>query len=454
MISVIIPTLNEESTIGSIVSLVIGNPKVSEIVVVDDKSEDNTVEEARKAGAYVIISEKRGKGTSMKDGLLVTKNDIIIYLDGDVENYPFDIIDKLVAPIIDGQADFVKSTFEREFGRVTELVAKPLISILFPELYKFSQPLSGMIAAHKEFLRKINMEDDYGVDVGMLIDMYKLGARIVEVNIGKIKHKTKQWRQLIPMAREVARAILKRAPGLNLDSLETIDIISVQMEAAVRDILANMKKMIIFDMDNTILLGRFVVEAAKTFGFYNELIDITTKNSESFLITKSIAKLFKGFSITQLIELLKKIPVVEDAVEIVSVLKKRGYIVGIITDSYDCIANQVKNKIGADFVLANKLEFWDGVATGEVKIPSFFIKTEKSFCNHMICKTNAMIYIAEQYNIPVSSVIAVGDSDKDVCMVRSAGVGVSFCSDNKTLNLLADKIINTKTFRPLLEFAL
>lgn len=453
MITVIIPTLNEEATIGRVIELVKKDPNVSEIIIVDDKSIDNTVEEAKRAGAYIITSTKLGKGASMRDGLLIAKNDIIVYLDGDVENYRQDTIQKLTAPIINGQADFVKSTFEREAGRVTELVARPLLTILFPELSKFSQPLSGMIGGRKEYFRKITIENGYGVDVGILIDMYKIGARILEVNIGEIKHKTKQWRQLIPMAKEVSQSILKRATNLNLDSLETINIIRDQMEFVVKETLSTIKKMVIFDMDNTILIGKFVEESSKLLGFQKELIDIVTKNNEPFMITKSIAKLFKGFNIGQLISLLDRIPIVDDAVEVVGELKKRGYIIGIISDSYDCVAGHIKNKIGADFSLANELEFSNSIATGEVKIPSFFLRSEKSLCNHMICKSNAMVYVSEQHQIPVSSVIAIGDSENDICMVKVSGIGVSFCSDNKTLNLVADKIIDKKSFKPILEFA-
>lgn len=454
MISVIIPALNEQTTIGKVIEIIRKDVKVSEIIVVDDKSIDNTVEEARKAGAYVLTSTKLGKGASMRDGLLIAKNDIVVYLDADVEGYASDIIDKLTTPILNNEADFVKSTFERKAGRVTELVAKPLLAILFPELSKFTQPLSGMIAGRKEFFQKVTFEDGYGVDIGILIDMYKMGARIKEVNIGSITHKSKQWKQLVPMAREVSQAILKRITNLNLETLETINIITDQLEIAIKKVLPALKKMIIFDMDDTILLGRFVEEAAKMFGFQKELIDTVSNNNEPFFITKSIGKLFKGLNIKQLIDVVEKIPCVGDAVEVVGELKNRGYIVGIISDSYDCIAGHIKNKIGADFCLANELEFSNSVATGEVKIPSFFLRYEKSFCNHIICKNNAMLHIANKYNMPLESVVAVGNGVNDICMVKTAGIGVSFCSDNKMLNLVADKIIEKKSFKPLLEFAL
>lgn len=456
-ISVIIPTLNEEKTIGPVVRLVKKQKSVSEVIVVDDKSFDRTVEEAKNAGAQVILSTKIGKGASMRDGLLLAKNDIIAYLDGDVENYAADIVGKLTAPIVRNQADFVKSTFMRKAGRVTELVAKPLLTILFPQVAHFTQPLSGAIAGRKNFFEKIKFEDDYGVDVGILLDMHLLGARMAEVNVGEIQHKMKPWHQLSKMSREVAKAILSRATNqafANLDSLEEINIIRDQMEYAIKETLLTYKKMIIFDNDNTILMGRFIDLAAKKFGFENQLAEIRAKNQNLFLTTKQITQLLKGKNVAELLAVAEMVPIVPDTVEVVKELKKRGYIVGIISDGYDVVVNHIKNKIGADFALTNELEFSQSVATGEVKIPSFFIKNEKSPCEHNYCKSNALLHIAQQYAIPHSNIVAVGDSQFDICMVKMAGVGVAFCSPNPVLNSVADQQIDVKSFRPLLEFAM
>ena len=134
-------------------------------------------------------------------------------------------------------------------------------------------------------------------------------------------------------------------------------------------------------------------------------------------------------------------------------LKKRGYIVGIITHSYDCVATHIKNKIGADFALAYELEFSNSIATGEVKMPSFFIHNDKSKCAHEMCKTNALINIAEKYNINRQNIIAVGDGEQDLCMIKYAGIGVSFRSKNQELNFIADKTIKNKSFKSLLSFA-
>ncbi|MDD5063649.1 MAG: HAD-IB family phosphatase [Phycisphaerae bacterium] len=455
-VSVIIPVLNEESTIAAVVKIAKNCSRVDEIIVVDDHSVDSSVAQAKAAGASVITSTKQGKGISMLEGLLISKNPIVVFLDSDIDSYAADVIDKMTRPIIDGRADFVKSTFEREAGRVTELVAKPLLSLLFPEADKFEQPLSGVIAGKREFFEKIKFEERYGADIGILIDMIQIGARATEVNIGFITHKTKQLHQLGKMSNEVTAAILKRAknlPSYNLDTLETTSFILDQMEFAVRQNLMPLNKMAIFDMDNTLLMGRFIDKVANKFNLNKALSDIITANQESFLIAKLIARLLKGLKISQLIETLDEIYLVPDAVEVIAELKSRGYIVGIVSDSYEFTAQHIRNKVGADFAIANELEFSDGVATGEIKILSYYARTDKSLCNHNFCKSNAMLHLSEKYDIPLSNMIAVGDSDYDACMVKHAGLGVAFCSNSRILNTVADKVIDSRSFESILDFA-
>ena len=213
MITVVIPALNEEKTIDAVVKFCRQHSHVSEIIVVDDNSEDNTATEAENAGAKVLVSYKRGKGISMKEGIAAATNEIIVFLDADIENYPKATIPLLTQPLLNGGYDFVKSTFLRNAGRVTEIMAKPLLSIFYPDLLSFSQPLSGMIAGRKSFFNKIDFFNDYGVDIGILIDMYLMQARMKEVNIGYIENKSKAWTALGKMSMEVASCLLYTSPS-------------------------------------------------------------------------------------------------------------------------------------------------------------------------------------------------------------------------------------------------
>jgi glucosyl-3-phosphoglycerate synthase len=218
MITVIIPALNEESTIGNVVRFATSHLLVTEVVVVDDRSNDNTASEAARAGASVITSARRGKGISMSEGIKEATNEIIVFLDGDIDPYPEETITRLAGPVIRDEADFIKATFSRNAGRVTELLAKPLLTLLYPELSGFSQPLSGMIAGRKKMFGQIDFLHDYGVDIGILIDMFLLGARIEEADIGYIQNKSRPWHSLAKMSTEVAGAILQKSLTYRIDT--------------------------------------------------------------------------------------------------------------------------------------------------------------------------------------------------------------------------------------------
>ena len=187
-ITVVIPVLNESRTVATVVKFALRDRRVGEVLVIDDGSIDGTDELAEGAGARVVTSSLLGKGASMEDGLQAAKHDLILYLDGDLRGLRRDLIQRMTQPLIDGEADFVKARFARSGGRGTVLTAKPLLRTYFPELTNFAQPLGGIIAVRRSLLQQLRFENDYGVDVGLLIDAAAARARIIEVDIGQIKH--------------------------------------------------------------------------------------------------------------------------------------------------------------------------------------------------------------------------------------------------------------------------
>lgn len=452
MISVIIPALNEEKTIGHVVRLAKNSPNVSEVIVVDDKSLDSTIEEAQKAGADIITSTRLGKGASMKDGVLYANNNILVFLDADITTYPANIIHLLTVSIINDKAEFCKSYFSRQAGRVTELVARPLLSILYPDFPTFLQPLSGMIAGKKELFKMISFEEGYGVDIGILIDMHQMGARIKEVNIGHIENAMHPLEELGRMSREVATVILKKSKirgRANFETLEHIQMIREQMEFAIRESSRKLKKIAIFDMDNTLLRQSFIYTAAEKFGFKQELVEIISSQPNPFIRTKQIARLLKGKNISDLLKLADEIPVTDNTQAAIEMLKENGFILGLMSDSYDCITNHMKNRFSFDFSLANELEFSKSIATGEIKIPSFYLAHQGSICNHEYCKTHALTHICNKLSVPISDTLAIGDSENDVCIIKKAGIGISFCSTNSLVDTVADFVIKVPDFNLL-----
>lgn len=210
-VSVIIPAYNEENTVAKVVEVVKKARCVDEIIVVNDGSSDNTADEASKAGAIVITHEvNKGKGQALYTGYMNAECDIIAFIDADIHNLTSNKVESMIKPILNGETDITKTKFARESGRVTELTAKPLLNFFFPEI-SFEQPLSGQFAARREILKKIRFEEDYGVDVGIVIDADVLGISILEVDIGAIEHDMSPLSDLNIMANEVVRTIMSRA---------------------------------------------------------------------------------------------------------------------------------------------------------------------------------------------------------------------------------------------------
>ncbi|MBS1668686.1 MAG: glycosyltransferase [Bacteroidetes bacterium] len=455
MISVVIPALNEEKTIRQVIAQAKRNALVSEIIIVDDQSIDNTVVEAQKENVKVITSTQLGKGSSMQEGMMAAKNELVVFLDADIPNYDADIVEKLTLPLINDEADFVKSYFDRQAGRVTEILVKPLLEFFFPHLLRFKQPLSGMIAGKKSFFQKVEFENDYGVDIGLLIDMHQVNARIKEVCIGEIENDMQPLVALSRMAKQVAQAIFKRVnifSGKNEEAdKEELQRMSVQIELAMKKLGNSCKKMIVFGMDNTLLRGDFIQQAAKSFGFEKELADLRSKEKNDYLRTKKIARLLEGRAMSDMVNIVESIPLIGGAVHVIRELQLRGYMCGIVSDGYSLISHHIKTILGLDFALSHELEMVQNKASGEVRVSSYFLKNNFSRCKHDLCNANMFIYILNRFGIHSADAVAVGGDITDLCMLRLAGTGIALNANNKRVEEVANFAIKDESLKPLLE---
>lgn len=217
------------------------------------------------------------------------------------------------------------------------------------------------------------------------------------------------------------------------------------------EILNGKRKMMIFDMDNTILQQSFIHTAARQFGFYDELNAIVAEKLDDVPRTRKIALLMKGRTRQEITSVVAGIPMVEDALEVMNGLRAKGYTIGIISDSYDCVTGYVSEQLSMDFSCSNELVFAMGVTTGEVVIPQAFLHQPGSICSHIYCKTNVMHHVMGVYGFTIDQVVAVGDGPNDVCMISKAGHGVAFNPRTALLTEVADQELNQQSFRPLLE---
>lgn len=446
-VTVVIPVLNESKSVVRIVKFVKKQPFVGEVIVVDDGSIDGTDELAQSAGATVITSSLLGKGASMEDGLQAAKFDLILYLDGDLRSLRRDLVHLMTQPLFNGTADFVKARFSRNGGRVTILTAKPLLQTYFPELAVFSQPLGGIIAGRKDLLKKLRFENDYGVDIGLLIDAAAVRGRIVEVDIGEIKHDSQSLEALGEMAIQVARTILERAAEWGRLRASRLKLAKEQDRVRRADfhhainMLRGAERIALVDMDGTLLNGRFVLELAYKTGRMEQLNPLLDNHTlDAVTRSKRIAAIFKGLPKEKFIQVARAIPLMPGAVETVVGLRKAGYLVGIVTDSYRLAAETVRKRVFADFSISHVMRFNGDKSVGKITFAPAMIHSN-GCRDHCLCKLNVLRHLQDEAGVRSNNIIAVGDSDNDVCLLRAAGTSIAFQPKSASVQQAAKHII-------------
>tara|TARA_B100000989_G_C19489050_1_gene448893 strand:+ start:210 stop:1280 length:1071 start_codon:yes stop_codon:yes gene_type:complete len=241
-IAIVMPTLNEETTVGSIIENIINtmnkdNIIIDEFVLIDGGSKDNTIPIIEKlVKKYNIlklvhekdiltnITSKKGKGNQLWKGLYCSKSDIILYCDSDLKNFDVQMIYGMIGPLLMENIMFIKGFYERplvidknikksnEGGRVTELCARPILNLFYPELSGFIQPLGGEYGGYRDILENVHYMTGYGVEVNILIEIYeKYGINIMgQVDLLKREHRHQNTNALSKMSFIIMNTILQR----------------------------------------------------------------------------------------------------------------------------------------------------------------------------------------------------------------------------------------------------
>lgn len=424
--SVIIPALDEAGGIADVVRHALADPATAEVIVVDDSSIDETAGLARQAGAQVVTSAMLGKGASMRDGLAVARCELAVYLDGDLRSLRANIVTDLCRPLMRGDADFVKARFGRSGGRVTELTAKPMLKVFFPELAHFAQPLGGLIAARTSLLKAVRFEDGYGVDVGLLIDAHRSGARLCEVDIGTLEHDSQPLLDLTAMANEVSRVIYTRARAagrLHMGQIAAMYETQRQATATLDYILTRRRgrtRLMLLDMDGTITPERYVVELARVTGRESALARLLDGGDDAATRSEGIAALFKFVHREQFERVAHALPIRPGVVACVNRLRRAGFMVGVVSDSYFVAAEIVRRRVFADFALAHTLQFDDDACNGELRLNPAFAPLRPGRGTSP-CKGNVVPRFRQDEAKPaIEAIWAVGDNLNDLEMLREA----------------------------------
>lgn len=378
--TVVIPALNEARRIAEVVAYAMSDAATAEVIVVDDSSTDDTVQLASAAGARVIRSSMLGKGASMRDGLEASSKDVLVYLDGDLTGLRPGIVTDLCRPIVEGRADFVKAKFGRGGGRVTELTAKPMLRVFFPELAPLDQPLGGLIAARKTLLWPLDFEDGYGVDIGLVVDAHRAGARLLEVDIGSLEHDSQPLLDLTVMANEVARVIYSRARTagrLHVEQITTMYESQRQATASIDYILGRRRgrtHLILLELDGVITPHSFIESLAQSTGVLDRLRTLqATAQLDSAAFGVEAAPLFRFVHRRQFEALAHELPLREGVVEWVNRQRRAGALVGVVSNGYFVAAEILRRRVFADFAIAHTLQFVGDVCTGECRVNTAFL---------------------------------------------------------------------------------
>jgi len=242
-ISLCIPTLNEETTIGKEIILFRSElmkrfPLLDEIAVIDSGSTDNTREVAGSFGADVYLADdilpslesKKGKGENLWKAIYQLKGDIIVYIDADIKNIHPRFAYGLIAPLVyRKEIKYVKAFYDRPLafsqgirpsggGRVTEILIRPLFSLFFPELTGLIQPLSGEYAVRRDVLEQIPFPIGYGVETSHLLDVYqKWGLKaFAQTDLDQRVHRNQDTRSLGKMSFGILQTFFSRLHALGI----------------------------------------------------------------------------------------------------------------------------------------------------------------------------------------------------------------------------------------------
>jgi glucosyl-3-phosphoglycerate synthase len=251
-VSVVLPALDEERTVGAIVAttrqaLVEACPLVDEIVVVDSGSSDRTAEVAAAAGARVVHVDdvlprhgsRPGKGEALWKSLHATSGELLVFVDSDLVDFDTRFVIGLLGPLLtDPSIGYVKALYDRPLtttdgivpsggGRVTELLARPLLNAFWPELAGFVQPLSGEYAGRRALLEQVPFVSGYGVELGLLVDLVALAGldALAQVDLGTRQHTHQADAALGRMAGQILQTALARWRGTGRPESELLQFL-------------------------------------------------------------------------------------------------------------------------------------------------------------------------------------------------------------------------------------
>jgi len=409
-ITCVIPAYNEEKTVAGVIEKIQKVPQIKEILLVDDGSTDSTALIAKQHGVHIVRHQRNlGKGAAMKTGAREAKYPLIVYVDADIENMTPSKIRKLIAPLLNDEADFVKGSYDYAMGRVSKLVAQPLLNTVYPFL-KLKHPLSGEVALNRRKFHFDTIENGWGVDIQLVLQAAKHKLRIKEVYLGKKEHKHQDLDSLSKMSEQIIRTILSEL-----------------------HLIANKHKLVFFDLDKTLIASSSIETIAREWGFAEELASLFERYQRGEIadreITKKLARHFKGKTQEDVDRVCDTIPLHPFAEQIIMQLRKQRFRVRIISSAFSPIVQHFAHCLNVHDYLCPRLSIdTQQRYTGTLR-KSRFEDRDNSCCGLYVCKKKAVNFIRRKFKCKRDECLAIGDGKNDRCMFDSCGLSLGYQTD-------------------------
>jgi len=197
-------------------------------------------------------------------------------------------------------------------------------------------------------------------------------------------------------------------------------------------VINNIKyKLVMFDMDGTLLDGRSIFILSEKKGFKNKLLKSLKEDKQPYQKSIEIAKFLKGLNSLELLEIVRRIPLQKNAEIVAQKLKQKNIKTAVITDSYQFIADDIKKRLGFDYAFANNLIIEENIVTGEIILNNNNLRRCETGLTYSICKGLILEKLCKNLDIKTEEVIAIGDGQVDIGMIKKAGLGIAYKASEK-----------------------
>ena len=185
-------------------------------------------------------------------------------------------------------------------------------------------------------------------------------------------------------------------------------------------------KLVMFDMDGTLIDGRSILIFSEKKGFKDNLLNSLRSDKQPYEKSIEIAQFLKGVNSKELLDIFRKIPLQKNVEMVTQKIREKNIKTAVVTDSYQFIADDLKKRLGFDYAFANNLIIENNIVTGKIILNNSSLRICETGITYSICKDLVLDKICNELNINSDEIIAIGDGVVDIGMIKKAGLGIAY----------------------------